>query len=364
MPVHRSTVRPPDEDGFAAVLGRALEARGVSLVALQRRLADRGHRVSAGTLSYWRSGQRRPERPASLDAVTEMEELLDLVPGALHSRIGPSRRPGPPLPQVADGGSAPAGVPVRDALRELGLAEAGQQLQDVTLHITLDVDAERQMTRQTVRTMLRATVSGAQRWYHYIFTQAPVPRPLVLDRVVGARVGATVVRSEVGLFASELVLPRPLAVGETAIVETSTRLVDLGEPDTTYSHHIDRRISEVVIWVRFHPAAFPNAACRRCRRWTRRRSRPRCTSAGSTPCISRRGRSARAPSGSRGSGEPRGRSAAVRREVWSADSCRPRRCHALATSPLVVRACSRRPPSSRAHGSRRCCAPRPWAACC
>ena len=52
-------------------------------------------------------------------------------------------------------------------------------------------------------------------------------------------------------------LPRPLEVGETAIIETSTRLVDLGGRDTTYFHHIDRRMSEVVIWVRFDPAALP-----------------------------------------------------------------------------------------------------------
>ncbi|MDX6373637.1 MAG: hypothetical protein QOD98_2625, partial [Nocardioidaceae bacterium] len=193
----------------------------------------------------------------SLDAVTEIEELLGLDPGALRCRIGPSRRPGPPLPQVAAGAAAPADVPVRDALRELGLAEVGQQLQDVTMHITLDVDADRQMTRQTVRTMLRATASGAERWYHVIFAEQPVPEPLVLDRVVGARVGATVDRPEVGLFASELVLPRPLAVGETAIVETSTLLVDLGGPDTKYFHYIDRRMSETVIWVRFDPAALP-----------------------------------------------------------------------------------------------------------
>ena len=30
-----------DEDSFSAVLGRALEVRGISLLALQRRLADR-----------------------------------------------------------------------------------------------------------------------------------------------------------------------------------------------------------------------------------------------------------------------------------------------------------------------------------
>jgi hypothetical protein len=242
------------DDGFAAALALALETRGLSLSALQRRLADRGHRVSAGTLSYWRSGQRLPEKPASLDAVSEIEELLGLDPGALRCRIGPSRRPGPAPPQVADGGAAPEDIPVRDALRELGLAEAGRSVRDVSLQITLDVDAEGQMTRQTVRTLLRATASGAQRWYHVIYAEQPVPEPMVLESVVGARRGARVVRPEVGLVATELVLPRPLAVGETAYIETSTRLVDLGGPDTSYFHHLDRRMTEVVIWVRFDPA--------------------------------------------------------------------------------------------------------------
>ena len=230
MPPHRTRARPPAEDSFSAVLGRAIEVRGISLLALQRRLADRGHRVSAGTLSYWRSGQRLPEKPTSLDAVTEIEDLLGLDPGTLHGRIGPSRRPGPPLPQVAAGAAAPADVPVQEALRELGLADAGQELQDITLHITVDVDAERQMTRQTVRTMLRATASGAQRWYHVIFAEQPVPEPLFLEQVVGARVGATVDRPEVGLVASELVLPRPLEVGETAIIETSNPARRPGRP--------------------------------------------------------------------------------------------------------------------------------------
>jgi hypothetical protein len=257
MPSHRSTARPPDEDGFAAVLGRAVEARGLSLSALQRRLADRGHQVSTGTLSYWRSGQRQPEKPASIDAVAEIEELLGLDSGDLRSRIGPSRRPGPPLPQVEDGGAAPPDVPVRDSLRRLGLSEVGQQLQDVTLHVTLDVDADRQMTRQTVRTMLRATAGGAQRWFHYIFAERPVAHPLAVDRVAGARLGSCDMRPEVGLFTSELVLPRPLSVGETAIIETSTPLVDLGGHDTRYLHHVDRRLSEVVIWVRFDAAALP-----------------------------------------------------------------------------------------------------------
>ena len=229
-------------------------------MALQRRLADRGHRVSVGTLSYWRSGQRQPEKPTSLDAVAEIEELLGLDPGALSGRIGPSRRPGPPAPKVEDGGSAPRALGVPEALHELGLGNVGRDMYGVAVQVTLDVDARGQMTEQSVRTLLRATTEGAQRWFHVVFAEEPVAEPLVLDRVVGVDVGSAFTRSEVGLFLWELVLPRPLAVGETALIETRTQLGDLGNQDTSYFHHLDRRTPDTVIWVRFDPKA-PPARC-------------------------------------------------------------------------------------------------------
>ncbi len=260
MPSQQTTTRPPEEDGFAAVLGRALEARGIPLVGLQRRLADRGHRVSVGTLSYWRSGQRQPEKPTSLDAVSEIEELLGLDQGELLGRIGPSRRPGPPPPRVEDGGSAPSSVGVPDALRELGLADIGQEMHGVATQVTLDVDTNGQMTQQNVRTLLRATAPGAQRWYHVVFAEEPVDEPLVLDQATGIEVGRQLTRPEVGLFLWELLLPRPLDVGETVFIETHTQLGNLGSQDTSYFHHLDRRTPDTVIWVRFDPRRPP----RRC----------------------------------------------------------------------------------------------------
>ncbi len=221
------------------------------------------------------------------------------------------------------------------------------------------------MTRQTVRTMLRATASGAQRWYHVIFAEQPVPEPLFLEQVVGARVGATVDRPEVGLVASELVLPRPLEVGETAIIETSTRLVDLGGPDTTYFHHIDRRMSEVVIWVRFDAAALPT----RCVQTVQAMEEP----AVETPVHL--GRARHRPRGGAvvRTGQRRAHlgvvsrevgSAAVRREVWSAVLSRAHRSRHERAARRPPVACSRRRRSSRARGSPRYCEPRRSAACC
>lgn len=262
MTGNSTTDQPRADGGFGEVLGRALEARGLSLTALQRRLADRGHRVSAGTLSYWRSGQRRPEKPASLDMVAEIEELLGLDPGELRGRIGPSRRPGPQPPKVQDGGSAPRALGVPEALRELGLANAGRDMYGVAVQVTVDVDAQGQMTEQSVRTLLRATTRGAQRWYHVVFAEEPVTEPLVLDRVVGVDVGQSLTRQEVGLFLWELVLPRPLDVGEMALIETRTQLGNLGNQDTSYFHHLDRRTPDTVIWVRFDPQTPPQRCVR------------------------------------------------------------------------------------------------------
>ena len=118
----------------------------------------------------------------------------------LLSRIGPSRRPGPPPPQVEDGGSAPRALGVPDALRALGLADVGRDMYGVAVQVTLDLDGSGQMTEQSVRTLLRATTEGAQRWFHAVFAEEPVSEPLVLDRAVGVEVGSSFTRSEVGLF--------------------------------------------------------------------------------------------------------------------------------------------------------------------
>ena len=125
------------------------------------------------------------------------------------------------------------------------------------------------MTRQTVRTMLRATASGAQRWYHVIFAEQPCPSRCFSNRVVGlgwAR-PSTAPRS-VWSRRKNSVLPRPLEVGRDRDHRDSTLLVDLGGAGHTYFHHIDRRMSEVVDLGAVRPRGpAARAACRPCKPW-------------------------------------------------------------------------------------------------
>ncbi|MFC7612805.1 helix-turn-helix domain-containing protein [Actinokineospora soli] len=97
-------------DTFPAVLDRTIERSGMSLEHLQRRLSARGIRVSLSTLSYWRRGRTRPERPESLKAVEAMEDVLELPaatsPGCCRraSRAAGGRRgPGRPAARTPCG---------------------------------------------------------------------------------------------------------------------------------------------------------------------------------------------------------------------------------------------------------------------
>lgn len=76
---------------FAEALSRAVEASGLSLERIQRHLELRGVQVSLSTLSYWRRGRSRPERPESLHAVAALEEILRLASGELTGKLGDKR---------------------------------------------------------------------------------------------------------------------------------------------------------------------------------------------------------------------------------------------------------------------------------
>ena len=76
---------------FSAALHLAIEDRGVRLEEIQRQLAAAGVNLSVTTLSYWRRGRSRPERPESLKAVRLLERILALPEESLMAQLGPRR---------------------------------------------------------------------------------------------------------------------------------------------------------------------------------------------------------------------------------------------------------------------------------
>jgi hypothetical protein len=83
------------EGPFEVALAALIDRSGLTLDRVRDRLAERGVHVSRATLSYWRQGRSRPERAASLDAVTALEELFGLPNASLLKLLGPRRPRGP-----------------------------------------------------------------------------------------------------------------------------------------------------------------------------------------------------------------------------------------------------------------------------
>ena len=242
--------------GFAEAFAEALSRRGVSLSWLHQRLVERGHPVSPAALSYWRSGRSQPERGTSRDALIEIELLLRVPPGALLSRLGPSRRPGP----------RPAERTLRDlfeenpgmerALGELGFEGLYDEVVEQVRHLVMDVDADGGITKIQVRAVMQARRDEARRT-PLVMTVDDRGRLPEFEPVAGCSIGRWAADEGSGVYAAELLLDRPLAKGESCPYELT---IEPAEPlvETWVDHYAARRLTELLVWVRFHPSRVPS----------------------------------------------------------------------------------------------------------
>ena len=151
-------------------------------------------------------------------AILHLEELLHVPHGHLLDRIGPRRRPFLPHSELTS-----AGLPIDHPEAERALAELGfgslHDVVDVTIHDTLDVDHEGVARVRTIRNVVRAVKAGAQRLPALLTVDVPSGESAQFLPVSGCTVGREVSKADVGVFAAELLLDRPLRLGETAAAE-------------------------------------------------------------------------------------------------------------------------------------------------
>lgn len=252
-----------DDGDFAATLGTALAERGVGLSWLRDRLADRGHPVSLGALSYWRSGQREPRRHASLDAVAVIEDLLGLDDGALLSTLGRRGRSGPmPFDDLI--GLA------RRVGRDRGLV-GEDEVDRLAFDLVIDVGPDRRVTQVRSTQVFVATVDGAAGVTMFVApgvgtgaTQFDELTDYEHDTVLRAVSGCSidgVVHVVDGISAARLVFDRPLALGESVVTEVVMEPVtDEAAFDAEWGAVAEQRLEACMVWVRFHPDALPSAA--------------------------------------------------------------------------------------------------------
>ncbi|KAA2261671.1 hypothetical protein F0L68_15580 [Solihabitans fulvus] len=245
---------------FPEALRAAIKASRLSLDRIQHRLALRGVTISVATLSYWQSGRRRPERPESLEALRHLETVLSVPQAGLSALLGPPRPRGRRC--------RPTTMMPIDALwarreRVAGLlakvdTSSDSRIGRISQHDRIEIGADGGQRSTTVQQILRAEQDGPDRWV-LVFDSESDTLP-VLDGLRNCHLGRTVVDPEAKLMVAELMFERPLARGETLIMEYQLVTPDPPYPagGNCYCRKFRLPVREYVIEVRFDPSMLPS----------------------------------------------------------------------------------------------------------
>ncbi|MGW5745526.1 hypothetical protein [Amycolatopsis sp. NPDC003861] len=243
------------EGPFSRALSLAIDRSGLGLARLGSRLTAAGVPVSTTTLSYWRTGRTRPERPHSLRAVTVLEDVLGLPARSLTGLLSRPGHCGAPDPVGWERLWGPRNG-VLPVLRSFDAADETSLLV-LSLHEAVYVGADRCLTRLRVREVVRAIEEPVQARVVALRGCAP-GRPPRLVSTRYCRAVRTEVLAEPGFVISELVPVRPLAAGEIAILEYEFEYTD-DVPDTSYDRRFRHPVAEHLVEVHFAPEALPSA---------------------------------------------------------------------------------------------------------
>jgi hypothetical protein len=250
---------------FSSALHLAIEDRGIRPEEIQARLSAAGVSVSLATLSYWRRGRSRPERPESMRAVRLMEQILSLPAESLIAQLGPRRPRGRWLNQ-------PPGTIDIDRLFENGVSKIIAELDRwmyhelvrISLHDLYRVGPQRQERGLVCRQVLRANVDRVSRTVG-IFRTDDLTASVGVNPLRNCRIGRVRSDPASGLLAAEIIFDRMLSQGDTAVIEYE---FESGStvPTDTYYHGFSVPVGDYVLQVQFDREAVPA----RCYRFERR----------------------------------------------------------------------------------------------
>ncbi|MFS0894614.1 hypothetical protein [Microbacterium sp. 179-I 3D3 NHS] len=246
-----------DPAAFARALRDAINARQVTLSWLQQQLKHRGNRVSMATLSYWRSGARRPEGVQSLAALADIEELLGLRDHSLIRLLPSTKRTGPLGPSVFPIDQQEVEKAVKDAYRALG-APYPDPSREVTTHSVTDVDADGNLAFSITRSVLQTTSGTITATPFLELTPGLRTPPPIFTAVSGGRITATYSHPSGEVHGVLFELDAPLTAPDTAMVEWSVEYPSDYPPTRETGHGVSRQCRELLVWTRFHPDALPD----------------------------------------------------------------------------------------------------------
>lgn len=222
----------PEDPDFATALRETITTSGLSLHQLVHRLGERGVAVTAATLSTWQTGRTHPARRSSVRVVTELEHVLGLPTGELLRHTELARRTDPAPPHLHPP-TSPLGRWIAQVRDDWQLPGAEAFSRDLALaRVTV---ARRVWRTYGYEHQLRCEQAGADRLLlsatrHLFSVGLAVPE---LRAVAGCELGRarTGDVDGLGVKAIEVLLPRPLTLGESWRIAVQST-----EPEESDSH--------------------------------------------------------------------------------------------------------------------------------
>ncbi|HWE88930.1 MAG TPA: hypothetical protein VG317_05645 [Pseudonocardiaceae bacterium] len=266
LPARAAPVRPElakllAEGPFAEALRAAIKGSGLSLDRIQHRLQLRGVTISVATLSYWQSGRRRPERPESLDALRHLEAVLRVPAHALTALLGPPRprgrrrRAGTLLPIDALWGDEANVARLLDRID----TSCDTQLSRISQHDRCVVSVDRQLRSIQVSQVLRAEQDGVDRWIMVYDWDNITARAAELQALRNCHLGRVAVDLDDHIMVAELLFDRPLARGETLIMEHKVvNPPEMRNSEAFYFRRFRLPVRDYLLEVQFDHQALPS----------------------------------------------------------------------------------------------------------
>ncbi|MGY0235133.1 hypothetical protein [Longispora urticae] len=258
-------MRPRAPVTFGTALRSAIGESGLTLHAVRGRLARRGVHVAIGTLSNWQTGHNRPERSESLRAVTALEELFALAPGALTALLGPRRSRGRQAvgaPERLRFDAVPSGTAVKRIVGEI-CPEIPDDVRVLYTEEEVVLRPGRILSEIRTRFLARAEVNGVDRCFAVNFAEPGYDLDTIhVSATLNCRPGRVRRDHAQSLVGTELLLDRVHNAGETFLIEYTAVI---GQPigDHEYFRAFARSTGLYVVRVRFAPSEPP----RRCYRF-------------------------------------------------------------------------------------------------
>lgn len=207
---------------FEAALRYAIRASRLSLERIQHRLRARGTPVSITALSYWQSGRRRPERPDSLLALQQLEQVLGVPESSLSALLGPPRPRGRTRQASSEAPPLSALWSEHESAAELLTkidTNHDSKLTRLSHHDVVHVDQRGDLRKIRTRKLVRAETNNADRWVIMFDGASSATTPPIIRPIRSCRLGQVLTDHARDLVVAELLFDRALARGETLLLE-------------------------------------------------------------------------------------------------------------------------------------------------